>query len=149
MESWKVAKPRVFIALWKPYDNSATHENLIKWHENAMKIGSSWTFYGQSIPILSYFSCPWLHEKVKIQRIILMSSQWFNHAFSLVEKIVAPSETNHCKKLVYLTLACAARVTVLGLCVCQSVCQQLFWHYKLRGGQWAIPTATELREPEK
>ena len=31
--------------------------------------------------------------------------------------------------------ACAARVTVLGLCVCLSVClsvcQQLFWHYRL------------------
>ena len=43
--------------------------------------------------------------------------------------------------------ACPARVTVLGLCVC--VCQQLFWHYVLRGGLSAIPTAAELREPEK
>ena len=43
--------------------------------------------------------------------------------------------------------ACPARVTVLGLCVC--VCQQLFWHYVLRGGLSAIPTAAVLREPEK
>ena len=35
--------------------------------------------------------------------------------------------------------ACAARVTVLGLCVC--VCLRLFSHYRQRGGLWAIPTA--------
>ena len=36
--------------------------------------------------------------------------------------------------------ACAARVTVfsvcvvVGLCVCLSINQQLFWHYRVRGG---------------
>ena len=30
--------------------------------------------------------------------------------------------------------ACAARVTVVGLCVCLSVCRRLFSHYRLRGG---------------
>ena len=47
--------------------------------------------------------------------------------------------------------ACAARVTVVVLCVCLSVClsvcQQLFSHYRQRGCPWAIPSS-ELREPE-
>ena len=45
---------------------------------------------------------------------------------------------------------CTARVTLLGLCVCVclSVCHQLFWHYRLQGGPWAIPTASKQREPE-
>ena len=30
--------------------------------------------------------------------------------------------------------ACAARVTVVGLCVCLFVCRRLFSHYRLRGG---------------
>ena len=30
--------------------------------------------------------------------------------------------------------ACAARVTVVVLCVCLFVCQRLFSHYRLRGG---------------
>ena len=33
--------------------------------------------------------------------------------------------------------------------VCLSVCRRLFWHYRLRGGPLAIPTVSELREPEK
>ena len=39
--------------------------------------------------------------------------------------------------------ACAARVTVLGLCVCVcvSVCLRLFSHYRQRSGIRAIPTA--------
>ena len=48
--------------------------------------------------------------------------------------------------------ACAARVTSVCqsvyLSVCLSVCQQLFSHYRLRGGPSAIPTSSELREPE-
>ena len=53
--------------------------------------------------------------------------------------------------------ACAARVTVVGLCVCLSfclsvclsVCRRLFSHYRLRGGLWAIPTASVLQGHEK
>ena len=49
--------------------------------------------------------------------------------------------------------ACAARVTVVVLCVCLSVClfvcQRLFSHYRLRGGLCAIPTASVLQGQEK
>ena len=44
--------------------------------------------------------------------------------------------------------ACAARVTVVGLSVCLSVCRRLFWHYRLLGGLLAIPASSELCEPE-
>ena len=41
-------------------------------------------------------------------------------------------------KLINPRRACAARVTVVGLCVCLSVClfvcRRLFSHYRLRGG---------------
>ena len=37
--------------------------------------------------------------------------------------------------------ACAARVTVLGPSVCQSVCPRLFSHCRQRRGIRAIPTA--------
>ena len=40
---------------------------------------------------------------------------------------------------------CAARVIVLGLCVCLSVCLRLFSDYRLRGGLWVIPTASVLQ----
>jgi hypothetical protein len=33
--------------------------------------------------------------------------------------------------------------------VCLCVCWRLFWHHRLRGGPWAIPTASELHVPEK
>ena len=36
--------------------------------------------------------------------------------------------------------ACAARVTVVVLFVCLSVCPHEFSHYRLRGGQWVAPT---------
>ena len=45
--------------------------------------------------------------------------------------------------------ACAARVTVVVLCVCVCVCVQLFSDYRLRGGLWAIPTASVLQGQEK
>ena len=32
--------------------------------------------------------------------------------------------------------------------VCMCVCRRLFGHYRLRGGPLAIPTGSELREPE-
>ena len=46
--------------------------------------------------------------------------------------------------------ACPARVTVVGLSVCLSICPRLFWHYiyRPRGGLLALPAASELREPE-
>ena len=53
-----------------------------------------------------------------------------------------------CTDIINSRRACAARVTVLGLSVCLSVCRRLFWHYRLRGGLLAIPAARELREPE-
>ena len=40
--------------------------------------------------------------------------------------------------------ACAARVTVVVLSVCLSVCRRLFWHYRLWGGLLEIPAASEL-----
>ena len=33
--------------------------------------------------------------------------------------------------------------------VCLCVFRHLFWHYRQRGGLWAIPTVSEQREPEK
>ena len=42
--------------------------------------------------------------------------------------------------------ACAARVTVVVLSVCLSVCPREFSHYRLRGGQWVAPTGCEQRE---
>ena len=47
--------------------------------------------------------------------------------------------------------ACAARVTVLGLCVCVclSVCLRLFSHYKQRDGLRAIPIASVQQAREK
>ena len=38
--------------------------------------------------------------------------------------------------------ACAARVTVIVLSVCLSVCPDEISDYRLRGGLWAIPTAS-------
>ena len=43
---------------------------------------------------------------------------------------------------------CSRSVSVC-VCVCVCVCRRLFSHYRLRGGPLAIPTASELREPEK
>jgi len=45
--------------------------------------------------------------------------------------------------------ACAARVTVLGLCVCVSVCLQLFSPYRDQAGSSAIPTAVAQQGLEK
>ena len=45
--------------------------------------------------------------------------------------------------------ACAARVTVLGLCVCVSVCLHLFSHYRHQTGSSAIPTALAQQALEK
>ena len=42
--------------------------------------------------------------------------------------------------------ACAARVTVVGVCV--SVCPRLFSHYRLRGGLRVIPNASVLQVHE-
>ena len=49
--------------------------------------------------------------------------------------------------------AYAVRVTVVVLCVCLFVClfvcPQLFSHYMLLGGLWAIPTASVLQGQDK
>ena len=45
--------------------------------------------------------------------------------------------------------ACAARVTVVILCVCLSVCLRLFSDYRLRGSLCAIPTSSVLQGHEK
>ena len=42
-----------------------------------------------------------------------------------------------------------ARVTVVGLSVCLSVCRRLFWHYRLRGGLLVISAATLLTYIQK
>jgi len=44
---------------------------------------------------------------------------------------------------------CTARVTVLGLCVCVSVCLQLFSPYRDHAGSSAIPTALAQQGLEK
>jgi len=43
----------------------------------------------------------------------------------------------------------AARVTVLGLCVCVSVCLHLFSPYREQAGSSAIPTALAQQGLEK
>jgi len=45
--------------------------------------------------------------------------------------------------------ACAARVTVLGLCVCLSVCLHLFSSYRDQAGSSAIPMALAQQGLEK
>ena len=39
-----------------------------------------------------------------------------------------------CRYIINPRRACAARVTVVVLCVCLSICHPLFSHYRLRGG---------------
>jgi len=45
--------------------------------------------------------------------------------------------------------ACAARVTVLGLCVCVRVCLHLFSPYRDQAGSSVIPTALAQQGLEK
>ena len=44
--------------------------------------------------------------------------------------------------LLTILCACAARFTLFSVCL-------FVWHYRLKSGLSAIPTASELQEPEK
>ena len=68
---------------------------------------------------------------------------------------ITASHTSHLLAQYYLPSArmrsegYGSRSVCVCVCVCVSVCLRLFSHYRLRGGLLAIPTAAELREPEK
>ena len=85
------------------------------------------TLVSMRIPAHAHVVC-WLLERRAVMRLRVYSGRFV--IFSIIIIIINPRR------------ACAARVTVVGLCVCLFVClsvclfvcRRLFSHYRLRGG---------------
>ena len=64
-----------------------------------------------------------------------VSIGWNDLPLEATDVLISQNCTLEELDITLLTLrACAARVTVVGLCVCLFVCRRLFSHYRLRGG---------------
>ena len=83
-----------------------------------------YTFHHESITFC-FRNC----DDSLLQQVSVSDSQLHVHTY--IVRTVSYTTVIH---VVNPRRACAARVTVVGVCVCLSVCRRLFSHYRLRGG---------------